>query len=87
MVSQFQHGVFAGLEGVFRQTVKAFEHSQRLPAGHQGYLRVIPPDQSDGTRMVRLHVIDNQVVDRPIAEDGADIFEVGVEVTGFDGIY
>ena len=37
--------------------------------------------------MVRLHVVDDQVVDRPIAEDGADLFEVGVEVAGFDGIY
>ena len=87
MVSQFEHGIFGGLEGVFRQTVKAFEHTQRLPAGHQGDLRVIPPDQSDGTRMVRLHVVDDQVVDRPIAEDGAYLFEVGVEVAGFDGIY
>lgn len=66
--------------------VEALDHLQRLGIADDPDVGVEQAQGADGRRVVRLHVIDHEVVDRAVADRLADIFEQTASESLFDGV-
>ena len=57
-------------------TIEASHHLERLLVADDLHLRVVLANEGDGTAVVGLHVVDNEVVDGPFADDLTNILQI-----------
>lgn len=52
-----------------RHAIKTFNHAESLLVAHDDDVRIMLLYQTDGTRMVRLHMIDDKILNGTLTND------------------
>ena len=85
-----RQGVIIPHGDFFRRRIRAeevFHHGKSLCGGHNGRLRERLHETENAAGMVRLHMLDDQIVRLPCAQDGADVAKPDIRIAGVHGIH
>ena len=82
MISQVKEIAFLHLITFTRHAIKSLNHTERLFVAHDNDIGIILLDKTYRTRMIRLHVIDNQILNRAVANNTANLAQEHLEITG-----
>ena len=69
------------------QSIEAINHTESLSITNYGHIGIILFNQSDGTRMVRFHVVHYQVVDRLVTQDSLNLLYKYFKKANLNGIH
>ena len=87
VVSQVKGAAFLdGDVGFGSRTVVTLDHAHRFGVPYQADAGVVLADEADGSGVIRLHVVDDEIVDGAVANDGADFVKVFGEKSHVDGV-
>ena len=75
------------LQEIGADAIEALHHAEGLLVAHKRDVGVILADEFDGTAVVGLHVIDDEIVDGAVANDLLDIPDIRDEEIHLNGIH
>ena len=79
VVSQLERIAFIDRPCLCTDAVEALHHVERLLIAYERYVRVKLTKQTDGTGVVRLHVVDDQIINGAFADNLPHLFYKQVE--------
>ena len=87
VVSQVEEVAFLHLVAFACHAVESLYHAECLAVAHDDDVGIRLLDEADGSGMVRLHVVDDEVLYGSLADDGANLAQVGLEVGGVHRVH
>ena len=75
-MAQFQEVSVADYITFARHTIVTFHHVESLLVTYQHDFRIILFNQRNGSRMVRFHVIDDQIIDLAVTDHAANLLQI-----------
>ena len=87
VMPQFQEITFPHYITVASNTIETFHHIECFLVAHQYDIGIILLDQGDRTRMVRLHMVNNQVIDFTVTYYRLDFLQIYFEESHINRIY